>query len=74
MTEKNWLQTLSRSTTDKWFGGVCGGFGEHTPIPSWCWRLVFVILLLFFGTGLLLYILLWIFMPKSADSGPEKSA
>lgn len=72
MTEKNWLQTLSRSRTDKWIGGVCGGFGEHTPIPAWCWRLLFVFLFLFFGTGLILYILLWIFMPKNTDSNSER--
>lgn len=73
MTEKNWLQTFSRSKTDKWLGGVCGGLGEHTPIPSWSWRLIFVLLFLFYGTGLLLYVLLWIFIPKNPESGPEKS-
>ncbi len=67
MNQKNWLQTLRKSNTDKWISGVCGGLGEHTPVPSWCWRFLFSFLFLFFGTGLVLYILLWIFMPKETE-------
>jgi phage shock protein PspC (stress-responsive transcriptional regulator) len=65
MDEKNWLHTLTKSSNDKWIGGVCGGLGEHTPVPSWCWRLLFAVLFLCYGTGLLIYILLWIFLPRA---------
>jgi phage shock protein PspC (stress-responsive transcriptional regulator) len=68
MSEQNWLQTLRRSDTDKWIGGVCGGLGESSPIPSWAWRLLFATLLICFGTGILLYILLWIFVPSKAKA------
>ena len=64
MTEKNWLQKLTKSDNDKWIGGVCGGLGEHSPIPSWVWRVLFV--LFFFGPGLFIYILLWIFVPAKS--------
>jgi phage shock protein PspC (stress-responsive transcriptional regulator) len=64
MTEQNWLQNLTKSQKDKWIGGVCGGLGEHTPVPSWTWRLLFTLFLFLCGTGLLLYILLWIFVPQ----------
>ena len=64
MDGENWLQGLKKSTKDKWIGGVCGGLAEHTPIPSWSWRFLFTVLVFFFGTGILLYILLWIFIPK----------
>ena len=64
MTEKNWLQNLTKSDSDKWIGGVCGGLGEHSPIPSWVWRVLFV--LFFFGPGLFIYILLWIFVPTKS--------
>jgi len=66
MTEKNWLQKLTKSDNDKWIGGVCGGLGEHSPIPSWAWRVLFV--LFFFGPGLFLYILLWIFVPSKSTT------
>jgi phage shock protein C len=66
MTEKNWLQKLTKSDNDKWIGGVCGGLGEHSPIPSWVWRVLFV--LFFFGPGLFIYILLWIFVPSKSNT------
>ena len=58
------LRRLTKSKTDEWLGGVCGGLGEHTPLPSWVWRLVFLVLLFYYGTGVLLYILLWICVPE----------
>jgi phage shock protein C len=61
--EANFLRRLTRSSRDQWLGGVCGGLGLYTPIPSWTWRVVFCLLLLSFGIGLIPYILLWIFVP-----------
>jgi phage shock protein PspC (stress-responsive transcriptional regulator) len=69
MPEPNWLRRVVRSSRDRWIGGVCGGLGEHSPIPSWTWRVIFCLLLFCFGTGLLLYLLLWIFMPKEQPLG-----
>ena len=31
----NPLRRFARSSRDKWLGGVCGGLGVHTEIPSW---------------------------------------
>jgi phage shock protein C len=64
MPEQNWLRRLSKAKDDRWIGGVCGGLGKHTPIPSWTWRVLFSLLFFCFGTGLLIYFLLWVFMPK----------
>jgi phage shock protein PspC (stress-responsive transcriptional regulator) len=71
MMGKNWLQNFARSEEDSWIGGVCGGLGEHTSIPSWTWRLLFVLLVIFsYGVVLFIYILLWIFVPpKSKTEG-----
>lgn len=55
---------LRRSRTDKWIGGVCGGLAQITGLESWVWRLAFAVLFLCAGSGLLLYILLWIFVPQ----------
>jgi len=64
MSDKNWLQRLAKSRNDRWIGGVCGGLGTHTSIPSWVWRVLFCLLFFCFGTGLLIYVLLWVFMPN----------
>ena len=52
------------SKTDKKNGGVCGGLAEYFGIDSLILRLIFVALIIGWGTGLLLYILLWILAPK----------
>ncbi|MFT7775877.1 PspC domain-containing protein [Roseateles sp.] len=55
---------LRRSRLDRWVGGVCGGIARATGLDSWVWRLIFTVLFLAFGSGILLYILLWIFVPE----------
>src|ERR1035441_431722 len=63
------LRRLTKSNTDVCLGGACGGLGEDSPLPSWVWRLVFLLLLCCYGTGVLLSVLLWIFLPE-----PRKEA
>jgi phage shock protein PspC (stress-responsive transcriptional regulator) len=58
------INGLRRSRTDRWIAGVCGGIASATGVESWVWRLLFSVLLLCGGTGLLLYLLLWIFVPE----------
>ena len=57
------VNRLRRSQADRWLGGVCGGIAVLTDTESWVWRLAFALLFLFWGAGLMLYILLWIFVP-----------
>ena len=58
------MRRLTKSTHDAWLGGVCGGLGEHTALPSWVWRLAFLLALFCYGTGGLFYLLLWICLPE----------
>ncbi|GAB4510947.1 MAG: hypothetical protein OHK0046_08380 [Anaerolineae bacterium] len=60
ITEKR----LTRSTTEKMLGGVCGGLAAYFRIDPTIVRLVFVALALAGGPGLLLYIVLWLIMPQ----------
>ena len=57
------INAFRRSRTDRWFGGVCGGLGQVTSTPGWVWRLLFTLLVLCAGTGLVVYLLMWIFVP-----------
>ena len=52
-----------RSRQDAWFGGVCGGIARATGLESWLVRLLFCLLLLCGGAGLVIYLLIWIFVP-----------
>ena len=53
-----------RSLGDRWIGGVCGGLGQLTGVASWFWRLAFVLAVVCAGTGLLVYLLLWLLVPS----------
>jgi phage shock protein PspC (stress-responsive transcriptional regulator) len=58
------VNALRRSTGDRWIAGVCGGIARSTGLEAWVLRLLLAVLLLWGGAGLLLYALLWIFVPS----------
>jgi phage shock protein C len=58
------LNALHRSSHSRWIGGVCGGISEVTSTPAWLWRLTFTALALCHGSGVLISILMWIFLPS----------
>lgn len=55
---------LYRSTTDKVIGGVCGGLGKYLNLDPVIVRVLFVLLAVFGGSGVLVYIILWIVIPE----------
>ena len=54
---------LMRSN-NKMIGGVCAGLGEYLGLDPTIVRIVWVLMVLFAGVGILLYIILWLVMPK----------
>ncbi|HEX4598506.1 MAG TPA: PspC domain-containing protein [Burkholderiaceae bacterium] len=60
------INAFRRSRTDRWLGGVCAGLGQVTGAPAWIWRLLFTLLVLCAGTGVIVYVLMWIFVPLEA--------
>jgi phage shock protein PspC (stress-responsive transcriptional regulator) len=58
------VNALRRSRSERWVAGVCGGLAAALGLDAWVVRLLFAALLLWGGAGLLLYLLLWIFVPE----------
>ena len=54
---------LRRIQGKHWLAGVCAGVGYWLGVPPGLVRLVWSLLVFAYGFGLLLYLLLWIFMP-----------
>jgi phage shock protein PspC (stress-responsive transcriptional regulator) len=52
-------------------GGVCGGLGELLDVDPTIVRVVFVLLGLLGGHGILLYIILWLIMPTKDQLTPS---
>ena len=57
---------LSRSN-NKMSGGVCAGIAAYLGLDPTIVRIVWVLMLFFAGFGILLYLILWIIMPKAID-------
>jgi phage shock protein PspC (stress-responsive transcriptional regulator) len=54
---------LHRSQKERMLGGVCGGLAEYFETDPSLIRLIFALMFVFGGTGLLLYLILWIILP-----------
>jgi phage shock protein C len=67
---------LYRNKKEKMIGGVCAGLGDYFSIDPVLARIVFVILTLHGGVGVLAYIIMWIVVPedKSAATAAQAGA
>lgn len=62
---------MYRDTDNKILGGVCSGISNYLNIdPVWI-RLLFVAVFFGFGTGLLIYIILWVILPPARTSAEK---
>ncbi len=60
---------LTLSKLDRKIAGVCGGFAEYLDLDTTLVRLVWVMLALFAGWGVIGYLIAWIIMP--AEPAPQ---
>jgi phage shock protein PspC (stress-responsive transcriptional regulator) len=61
---------LRRSRTDKVLGGVAGGLAEYTGIDALLWRVAAIALTFAGGSGIIIYVLLWLLMPPAPPAQP----
>jgi phage shock protein C len=57
-------RTLRRSRRDRWIAGVCGGLGEYFAVDPTPIRLGFIVLSLWNGFGVLVYLVALLLMPE----------
>ena len=60
---------LMRSTSDRMIAGVCAGLADYLGIDPTIMRVLFVVLALAGGPGILAYLILWIVMPEGETVG-----
>ena len=65
---------LMRSSTDKKIGGVCAGVADYFDLDPTIIRVVWLLLVLCGGTGLVFYLVLWIILPLAPAEVPHTSA
>jgi phage shock protein C len=55
---------LYRSKTNRQLAGVCGGLSEYFNLDVTLIRVLFVLLAVLGGSGVVLYVAMWIIVPK----------
>jgi phage shock protein C len=65
-------KVLERSESNRVVAGVCGGLGEFLGIDPNIVRWAFVIFTLFGGSGVLVYLVLWLLIPSPTGALVDK--
>ena len=55
---------LYRRRTDRMLAGVCGGLGDYFRVDVTLIRVLFVVLAVMGGAGLVIYLAMWILVPE----------
>lgn len=70
-TSTSSTKKLYRDKDNSFLGGVLSGFGHYLGVdPLWL-RIIMVILFFGFGSGLVLYIILWILIPEAVTTSQK---
>jgi phage shock protein C len=54
---------LYRSRDQRMLAGVCGGLAEYFNVDATLMRVLFLVLAVFGGTGLVIYVVMWLIVP-----------
>ncbi|MFA6743531.1 MAG: PspC domain-containing protein, partial [Candidatus Neomarinimicrobiota bacterium] len=65
------MKKLYRSDQQKIVAGVCGGIAEYFEIDPVLIRLIWIVLIVFGGTGILAYLIAWIVIPTRQMKNEE---
>lgn len=65
-------QKIYRSDSDKIISGLCGGLGEYFDIDSTVVRIIFIILALWGGIGIILYIIGVLLISQRSGTNTER--
>ncbi len=60
---------LYRSRSDRKLAGVCGGLAQFFNLDPTLIRVLFVVLAVLGGSGILIYLAMWIMVPNQPQGG-----
>lgn len=66
-------KTLAKSSTDRKISGVCGGIAQYLNVDSTIVRIIFALSIIFWGFGLLLYIIAALIMPMDYETDNKQN-
>jgi len=64
------MKKLYLSNSDRKVGGVCGGLGEYLDVDPTILRVIFLISCFLGGIGLIVYLVMWLVVPRNPKNHP----
>ncbi len=58
------IKRLYRSRSERIIAGVCGGLGQYINVDPTLIRLIFIVLALLGGPGIIVYLIMWLIVPE----------
>ena len=68
------MKTLRRSKESRVIAGICGGIAEYFSTDPVLIRLIFLVMAVFGGAGIILYLVCWIIMPERGPNDNVQDA
>jgi len=62
---------MYRDPDHRIIGGVCAGMGAYWNVESWIVRIIFFILAMMGGLGVLIYLILYIVLPEARTTAQK---
>jgi phage shock protein PspC (stress-responsive transcriptional regulator) len=62
---------MYRDPDERMMGGVCAGLGAYFNTDPWIFRILFIVFAVFFLTGILVYVILWIALPEAVTTAQK---
>ena len=59
---------LYRSRNQRMLAGVCGGLADYFNVDATLIRVLFLVLAVFGGSGLLIYVVMWLIVPDASKA------
>ena len=59
---------LYRSRNQRMLAGVCGGLAEYFNVDATLIRVLFLVLAVFGGSGLVIYVVMWLIVPGVSNA------
>lgn len=70
-TEYKTTRRLYRDPDSRVLGGVCGGLGAYFNTDPILFRIIFILIFFGMGSGLIIYIILWIAIPEASTTAQK---
>jgi phage shock protein PspC (stress-responsive transcriptional regulator) len=68
------VKKLYRSRDNRMLGGVAAGLAEYLEADPTIIRLIFAFSFLLWGTGILIYLVMWVVVPEQPEVSVRKSS